>query len=111
VRRAGRQKGAAGFRTSTACSAATISNRHQSRTKQQARHAVFAALTAGTLCWKATAAVVHDFVGMSRTNDKRITKFFAKSDIARLELRLVKPICQGSGGLYAYQRRGMKDGA
>ena len=56
---------------------------------------------------KAIAAVVDDFVG-NVAKDKRINKFFTKTDIPRLKLRLVEQICQGSGGPCVYRGGGMK---
>jgi len=56
----------------------------------------------------AIRAVVDDFVA-NVAADKRINRFFAKTDIARLKLRLVEQICAGSGGPCTYRGRSMKD--
>ena len=56
----------------------------------------------------AIRAVVDDFVG-NVAADKRINKFFANTDIARLKSNLVNQICQGTGGPCVYTGRSMKD--
>ena len=56
---------------------------------------------------KAIAAVVDDFVG-NVARDKRINRFFAKTDIPRLKRRLVEQICMGSGGPCTYRGGSMK---
>jgi hemoglobin len=56
----------------------------------------------------AIRAVVDDFVG-NVAADKRINKFFAKTDIPRLKRLLVEQICAGSGGPCKYTGRNMKD--
>jgi len=56
----------------------------------------------------AIRAVVDDFVG-NVAADKRINKFFAHADIARLKGNLVNQICQGTGGPCTYTGRSMKD--
>ena len=55
----------------------------------------------------AITAVVDDFVGNVAADD-RINKFFAKTNIARLKIRLVEQICAGSGGPCTYKGRSMK---
>lgn len=55
----------------------------------------------------AIKAVVDDFVG-NVAADKRINGFFAKTNIARLKLRLVEQICAGAGGPCKYRGRSMK---
>ena len=55
----------------------------------------------------AITAVVDDFVGTVAADD-RINKFFAKTNIARLKIRLVEQICAGSGGPCKYKGRSMK---
>jgi hemoglobin len=55
----------------------------------------------------AIRAVVDDFVGNVAV-DKRINKFFAKTNIPRLKARLVDQICQGSGGPCKYTGKSMK---
>lgn len=57
---------------------------------------------------EAITAVVEDFVG-NVARDKRINRFFAKTDIPRLKRQLVAQICAGSGGPCAYRGRSMKD--
>ncbi len=57
---------------------------------------------------EAITAVVEDFVG-NVARDKRINRFFAKTDIPRLKRQLVSQICAGSGGPCAYRGRSMKD--
>ncbi len=52
--------------------------------------------------------VVNDFVG-NVAADKRINRFFAKTNIPKLKLRLVEQICQGSGGPCKYKGQSMKD--
>jgi hemoglobin len=56
----------------------------------------------------AIRAVVNDFVG-NVAADKRINRFFAKTNIPRLKLRLVEQICQGSGGPCTYKGKSMKE--
>ena len=53
-------------------------------------------------------AVVDDFVG-NVAADKRINKFFARTDIPNLKRQLTNQICQGSGGPCKYTGRSMKD--
>ena len=48
-----------------------------------------------------------DFVG-NVAADKRINRFFAKTDIARLKQNLVDQICSGTGGPCIYTGRDMK---
>lgn len=57
---------------------------------------------------EAITAVVEDFVG-NVARDKRINRFFAKTDIPRLKRQLVSQICAGSGGPCVYRGRSMKD--
>lgn len=57
---------------------------------------------------EAITAVVEDFVG-NVARDKRINRFFAKTDIPRLKRQLVAQICAGSGGPCVYRGRSMKD--
>jgi hemoglobin len=56
----------------------------------------------------AIRAVVNDFVG-NVAADKRINKFFAKTNIPNLKRQLTNQICQGSGGPCKYTGRSMKD--
>jgi hemoglobin len=56
---------------------------------------------------QAITAVVDDFVG-NVARDKRINKFFAKTNIPRLKRLLVAQICAGSGGPCTYTGRTMK---
>jgi len=56
---------------------------------------------------KAITLVVNDFVG-NVAADKRINKFFAKTNIPRLKRLLVEQICAGSGGPCEYTGRDMK---
>ena len=56
----------------------------------------------------AIRAVVDDFVG-NVAADKRINKFFAHTDIPRLQGNLVNQICQGTGGPCVYTGRSMKE--
>ena len=56
----------------------------------------------------AITAVVNDFVG-NVARDKRINRFFAKTDIPRLKRLLVQQICAASGGPCRYQGRGMRE--
>jgi hemoglobin len=56
---------------------------------------------------KAITAVVDDFVA-NVAADKRINRFFAKTDIPRLKRLLVEQICAGSGGPCTYTGRDMK---
>jgi hemoglobin len=55
----------------------------------------------------AIVAVVDDFVG-NVAADRRINKFFARTDIPRLKFMLVQQICQGTGGPCVYTGRDMK---
>ena len=57
--------------------------------------------------YPAIQAVVDDFVG-NVAADKRINRFFAKTDIARLKRNLVDQICNGTGGPCIYTGRDMK---
>ncbi len=56
----------------------------------------------------AITAVVDEFVA-NVAADKRINKFFAKTDIPRLKQLLVEQICEGSGGPCKYTGRSMKE--
>lgn len=56
----------------------------------------------------AIVAVVDDFVA-NVAADKRVNRFFRKTNIANLKTRLVEQICQGSGGPCTYGGRTMKD--
>lgn len=56
---------------------------------------------------RAIVAVVDDFVG-NVAADRRINRFFAKTDIPRLKRRLVEQICAGTGGPCIYRGRSMK---
>ena len=56
----------------------------------------------------AITAVVDDFVG-NVAADNRINRFFAKTNIPRLKLRLVEQLCVGTGGPCTYKGRSMKD--
>ena len=55
---------------------------------------------------EAITAVVDDFVG-NVARDRRINRFFAKTDIPRLKRQLVAQICAGSGGPCVYRGRSM----
>lgn len=55
----------------------------------------------------AITAVVDDFVG-NVAKDKRINRFFAKTDIPRLKRLLVEQLCAGTGGPCTYTGRSMK---
>ncbi|MFO1349572.1 MAG: group 1 truncated hemoglobin [Gammaproteobacteria bacterium] len=55
----------------------------------------------------AIAAVVDEFVG-NVAGDKRINKFFAKTDIGHLKAMLVDQICAGTGGPCTYNGKDMK---
>lgn len=55
----------------------------------------------------AITAVVDDFVG-NVAKDKRINRFFANTDIARLKRLLVEQICAGTGGPCTYTGRDMR---
>jgi len=57
---------------------------------------------------KAIAAVVDQFVA-NVAADKRINKFFAKTNIPRLKQLLVDQICEASGGPCKYTGRSMKE--
>lgn len=56
---------------------------------------------------KAITAVVDQFVA-NVAADKRINKFFAKTNIPRLKKNLVDQICEASGGPCKYTGRSMK---
>jgi hemoglobin len=56
---------------------------------------------------KGITAVVNEFVA-NVAADKRINKFFAKTNIPRLKKNLVDQICQGTGGPCKYTGRSMK---
>jgi hemoglobin len=56
---------------------------------------------------QAITAVVDDFVG-NVARDRRINRFFAKTNIPRLKRLLVEQICAGSGGPCTYTGRSMK---
>jgi len=55
----------------------------------------------------AIVAVVDDFVG-NVAADKRINRFFARTDIPRLKQNLVNQICAGTGGMCIYTGRDMR---
>src|SRR5262245_42056909 len=55
----------------------------------------------------AITAVVDDFVG-NVARDRRINRFFAKTNIPRLKALLVQQICQATGGPCIYLGRDMK---
>ena len=55
----------------------------------------------------AITAVVDDFVG-NVAADRRINRFFARTDIARLKFYLVQQICAGTGGPCIYSGRDMR---
>lgn len=57
---------------------------------------------------QAIVLVVNDFVG-SVARDKRINRFFANTDIARLKRLLVQQICAASGGPCKYEGRSMRE--
>lgn len=57
--------------------------------------------------YPAIKAVVDDFVG-NVAADKRINRFFARTDIPRLKQNLVDQICSGTGGPCVYTGRDMK---
>ena len=57
--------------------------------------------------YPAIKAVVDDFVG-NVAADKRINRFFARTDIPRLKQNLVNQICAGTGGLCIYTGRDMR---
>ena len=57
--------------------------------------------------YPAIKAVVDDFVG-NVAADKRINRFFARTDIPRLKQNLVDQICAGTGGLCIYTGRDMR---
>jgi hemoglobin len=57
--------------------------------------------------YPAITAVVDDFVG-NVAADKRINRFFARTDIPRLKVNLVNQICAGTGGPCIYTGRDMK---
>jgi hemoglobin len=52
-------------------------------------------------------AVVDDFVG-NVARDRRINRFFAKTDVPRLKFHLAQQICQATGGPCFYTGRDMK---
>lgn len=56
----------------------------------------------------AVVAVVDDFVA-NVAADKRVNRFFRKTNIANLKTRLVEQICQGTGGPCTYGGRSMKE--
>ena len=56
---------------------------------------------------KGITAVVNQFVA-NVAADKRINKFFAKTNIPRLKKNLVDQICEGTGGPCKYTGRSMK---
>jgi hemoglobin len=56
----------------------------------------------------AIKAVTHEFVG-NVAADKRINKFFAKTDVKKLEGNLVDQICEATGGPCKYKGKSMKD--
>jgi hemoglobin len=55
----------------------------------------------------AITAVVDDFVG-NVAADRRINRFFAHTDIARLKFYLLQQICAGTGGPCIYTGRDMR---
>lgn len=57
--------------------------------------------------YPAIKAVVDDFVG-NVAADRRINRFFARTDIGRLKQNLVDQICSGTGGPCIYTGRDMK---
>jgi hemoglobin len=57
--------------------------------------------------YKAIVAVVDDFVG-NVAADRRINRFFAKTNIPRLKQNLVDQICAAAGGNCIYTGRDMK---
>jgi hemoglobin len=56
----------------------------------------------------AIALVVKDFVEMRVAKDNRINAFFANTDIAGLEAKLVDQICEATGGPCTYTGKDMK---
>jgi hemoglobin len=56
----------------------------------------------------AIKAVVHEFLG-NVVADKRINKFFAKTDAKKLEALLVDQVCEATGGPCKYKGKNMKD--
>ena len=52
-------------------------------------------------------AVVDDFVG-NVARDRRINRFFARTDVPRLKVLLAQQICQATGGPCFYTGRDMK---
>jgi len=56
----------------------------------------------------AITAVVAEFVGNVGA-DNRINKFFAKTDLAHLQVQLVNQICQAAGGPCKYTGGSMKE--
>ena len=57
---------------------------------------------------EAIVAVVDDFVARVGA-DKRINKFFAKTDLTKLKMHLVTQICEASGGPCKYTGLSMKE--
>ena len=57
--------------------------------------------------YPAIKAVVDDFVG-NVAADRRINRFFARTDIPRLKQNLVDQICAGTGGMCIYTGRDMR---
>lgn len=55
----------------------------------------------------AIRAVVDDFVG-NVARDRRINRFFARTDVPRLKFLLTQQICQATGGPCFYTGRDMK---
>ena len=55
----------------------------------------------------AITAVVKEFIG-NVVADKRINKFFAKADAAKLQTMLVDQVCQATGGPCKYSGKDMK---
>ena len=56
----------------------------------------------------AIKAVIHQFVGNVGA-DKRINKFFAKTDIPKLEILLTDQVCEATGGPCKYTGKSMKE--
>jgi hemoglobin len=57
---------------------------------------------------QAITLVVNDFVG-NVAKDRRINRFFAKTDIPRLKRLLVQQICNATGGPCRYEGRSMRE--
>ena len=57
---------------------------------------------------KAITAVVKDFLGFVGA-DTRINKFFAKTDLKKLEKNLIDQICEATGGPCKYKGKSMKE--